>query len=413
MSAPRRKTVPSVELLEDRCLPTTAVLAGGTLAVKGTNGNNNLEVRQVDGRISVVGVSIKVGAQKTPSVSEAKVARITIKGFGGADTILLTPPTATQQAINKPLLARGGGGSDVITGGFGNDKLFGDGGNDALAGGDGNDLLNGGPGDDNVHGEAGTDQADFSNATAAVSVDLGSFSASGGAGADFIFTIENVSGSKFGDNLTGDGNNNLLIGAGGNDSMVGGAGSDILRGGLGNDTLFGGPGGGGTDVADYSDAPAGVTVDLAGGTAIGGAGTDTISDISDLIGSAFADILTGNAGTNFILGGAGNDFIDASLSSQPSLLKVFGGDGDDLIFGSSQGDILGGGAGNDTILGLDGADFITGDAGNDLLRQNDEANAHDGDVDILDAFDGEADQIHTFGVADTFFTDTLGGDVFI
>jgi len=73
-----------------------------------------------------------------------------------------------------------------------------------------------------------------------------------------------------------------------------------MRGAGGADTLIGGAG---TDTAGYGDSAAGVTVNLALGTGIGGdAEGDTLDGIENLNGSAQADILTGAAGVNVLNG---------------------------------------------------------------------------------------------------------------
>src|SRR5206468_845090 len=99
---------------------------------------------------------------------------------------------------------------------------------------------------------------------------------------------------------------------GGNDSgsngtalpatIDGGAGNDTLTGGIGNDTLTGGLG---TDTADYSTAPSAVTVDLSNSSPQNtqGAGTDTLSSLENVIGSAQGDTLTGSAAQNSVSGG--------------------------------------------------------------------------------------------------------------
>jgi acrosin len=79
-------------------------------------------------------------------------------------------------------------------------------------------------------------------------------------------------------------------------------------------------GGAGNNTLDYSAYPTGVTVNLATGQATGFAGG--ISNIANVLGSAFADRLTGNAGRNVLIGGPGADILD-------------GGDGDDLLIGGS------------------------------------------------------------------------------
>ena len=89
-------------------------------------------------------------------------------------------------------------------------------------------------------------------------------------------------------------------------------GDDTLQGGAGNDTLDGGDNGDIGDTASYADATSGVTVslslqDTAQDTI--GAGTDTLTGIENLTGSAFNDTLAGNDSDNTIDGGAGTDTV--------------------------------------------------------------------------------------------------------
>src|SRR5882757_236708 len=93
----------------------------------------------------------------------------------------------------------------------------------------------------------------------------------------------------------------------GSNSLFGEAGDDILHGGDFNARLIGGSGadllsgGLGTDTADYSGSPAGVTVDLGFGTGHGGdAEGDTLVSIEGITGSALADTLTGDAGDDVL-----------------------------------------------------------------------------------------------------------------
>jgi Ca2+-binding RTX toxin-like protein len=62
-------------------------------------------------------------------------------------------------------------------------------------------------------------------------------------------------------------------------------------------------------VGNYSAA---VTVSLTPTTAqnTGGAGTDTLTNFENLIGSQYNDSLTGSSGDNVIEGGLGNDTLD-------------------------------------------------------------------------------------------------------
>lgn len=116
---------------------------------------------------------------------------------------------------------------------------------------------------------------------------------------------ETIIGATGSDVLSGGAGNDVLVGLAGNDTLNGGDGDDVLRGGAGDDILIGGTG---NDTASYSDATAGVAVNLIlTGAQVTGAGSDTINGIENLVGSAFNDTLTGDAGNNRIEGGAGDD----------------------------------------------------------------------------------------------------------
>ncbi|MGN6538204.1 MAG: calcium-binding protein, partial [Mesorhizobium sp.] len=146
-----------------------------------------------------------------------------------------------------------------------------------------------------------------------------------------------------------DNNNNVLYGLNGNDTLDGKGGNDTLVGGAGADTLDGGSG---IDTASYESSLAGVTVDLnlvgtaqiSGGDASG----DKLTAIENLIGSQFADILTGDGDNNVLAGLGGDD-------------KLIGGAGNDTLIGGPGQDTLTGGDGADTFKldSLDIKDLIT------------------------------------------------------
>jgi Ca2+-binding RTX toxin-like protein len=117
-------------------------------------------------------------------------------------------------------------GDDRISGSDGNDGILAGAGDDTVAGGTGNDYLDGGD---------GFDFADYSAATAGVTIDLGITTAqsTGGAGIDTLINFEGVIGSEFAD---------VLMGRSGDDRLLGGRGNDVLDGGLGADLLIGGRG---------------------------------------------------------------------------------------------------------------------------------------------------------------------------
>ena len=151
----------------------------------------------------------------------------------------------------------------------------------------------------------------------------------------------------------------------GDDTLTGNGGDDFLEGGAGNDKLSGGAG---FDVASYSEATAGVTVNLGLASAQNtvGAGTDTLSSIEDAIGSAFGDQLTGNSSSNYLFGLEGNDRLDGLSGSD----VLDGGDGDDTLFGRDGNDTLGGGAGYDRMYGGLGDDTYYANDSTDYAYEN-------------------------------------------
>ena len=269
----------------------------------------------------------------------------------------------------------GATGNDVLSGADGNDVLIGLGGDDTLDGGNGDDVLRGGPGNDTLIGGAGNDTASYSDATAGVTVSLALTGAQvTGAGTDSLSGIENLTGSAFNDVLTGNGDanridaglgNDTLDGGDGNDTLDGGDGDDVLRGGAGDDILSGGAG---NDTALYNTATVGVTVNLAlAGAQVTGAGTDTLSGIENLTGSAYNDVLTGDAGANRISAGVGNDVLN-------------GGGGDDTLAGGAGTNTIDGGEGLDTgtLLGSYNDYIITqSDAASAAFQRNDGGDEND------------------------------------
>ena len=167
-----------------------------------------------------------------------------------------------------------------------------------------------------------------------------------------------------------------LHGGDGDDVLVAGAGHNELFGDNGNDMLFSGPGndlldgGAGINTANYSLATSGVTVSTAetGPQHTGGAGTDTLVNIQNLIGSDYDDHLTGDLGNNVLNGGAGND----------------------VLIGGAGNNTLTGGAGSDTfqwLAGNTGHDTVTDFAfGVDKLDLSQLLQGEHGDANSLENF---------------------------
>ena len=274
----------------------------------------------------------------------------------------------------------GGTGVDTIRGNSADNRITGNGGNDVIDGG------------------LGTDTVVFSGARASYTVSwagqVGTVTGPGGTvtlrNVEFLqfsdqtiaaaptggllvagdITNETINGTAFGDVMGGLGGNDTINGLAGNDILDGGSGADVLNGGDGDDILIGGlgndtlNGGAGFDVADYSGAGAGVTVNLATGVASGGAGSDTLTGIEEVRGTAHADVLTGDAGNNTLRGGGGIDTLN-------------GGGGNDQLFAGAPGE---GGGAPDIIKGPGTANSSIGTAvslagGFDLGTRADVANS--------------------------------------
>ncbi len=310
-----------------------------------------------------------------------------ILGFGGDDSI---------DAGTGDDVVFGGTGNDTIEGGVGNDQLMGNDGNDTITGGEGDDMLFGADGDDSLAGNAGNDK------------------------------IEGSSG------------NDSITGGGGDDSIDGGTGDDSINAGTGNDVVAGGDGNDIINTGNHID-PA-IDYDYLG--------TDPSendqfpdNDLDTVFGGAGDDIITTGDDDDSIDGGAGNDFIDAGIDDD----SVTGGTGNDTIIGSQGEDIIAGnegddviygglstevlnlpdaidsapddnrdtiygGTGNDTIFGRDDADTIFGGVGNDVLDggiDDDLINGEDGDDTI---FGGQGNDVINGGEGQDLIYGGLGDD---
>jgi Ca2+-binding RTX toxin-like protein len=259
------------------------------------------------------------------------------------------PPNSAPQTL------LGDSVSNTINDGEGNDQLYGQGGNDTINGNGGDDYLHGGSGADTLNGGAGSDWASYSGSSTGVTLDLRGSTGTGTGGdaqGDTLTGIEKVYGSDHGDTvygnaiaetMYGNGGNDNLYGYGGADTIIAGAGDDYLNGGAGADTLNGGDG---NDWASYSDASAGVTLDLRYATGIGygsDAEGDRLTGIEKINGSAHGDTVYGTANGDTFYGNGGND----NLYGYDGADILDGGDGDDYLQGGLGADVLHGGAGSD------------------------------------------------------------------
>ncbi|WP_298986807.1 PEP_CTERM-anchored TLD domain-containing protein [uncultured Roseibium sp.] len=112
---------------------------------------------------------------------------------------------------------------------------------------------------------------------------------------------------------------------------------NLIDGGADNDTL------------DLSGVDRAINIDLGAETlTVNGGGSNTVTSIEKVVGTAYGDTITGSSGNDELLGGNGADIID-------------GAGGDDLIAGGLGSDQLTGGTGADTFVltSLAEADIIT------------------------------------------------------
>ena len=190
-----------------------------------------------------------------------------------------------------------------------------------------------------------------------------------------VSNVSNVVGSKYNDTITGNHLGNVIEGGAGDDVMSGGRGrdtfkfsgayldADMVNGGddptaLDHDTLdFSG-----VDLSPFETAgfTTRLVVDLtagnfggeltydANGAFIRFSSSATVTEVEDVIGSAFDDYIKGNTGANRLEGGEGNDLID----------------------GAEGADTLLGGKGNDTYRVTDARAVIVenADEGTDLVK---------------------------------------------
>jgi Ca2+-binding RTX toxin-like protein len=225
---------------------------------------------------------------------------------------------------------------------------------DYMKGFGGDDTLKGGGGADQLYGGTGIDTAIYSDSATGVTVDLMlGRGTRGSAQGDTLFSIENVSGSEYGDLLIGNGGANVLSGLSDSDRLIGGGGGDILDGGYNSDVLEGGAGadtligGHGIDAADYLLSPGGVYVSLIDNFGLyNDAHGDVFSGVEDVWGSiSFGDSLIGDNGANNLSGIGGAD-------------QLWGLGGDDRLDGGEGADVMVGGFGNDTYIVYDAGDVV-------------------------------------------------------
>ncbi|MEM9207047.1 MAG: calcium-binding protein, partial [Pseudomonadota bacterium] len=275
----------------------------------------------------------------------------TVTGGAGSDTLsYLYSNSAVSLDLAAGTASRGYARGDIFTG---IENLEGSRFDDVLTGDAGDNVFSGLAGADTISGGGGTDRVTYVASEAAVTVDLGLGTGTGGdAEGDVLNSIEDLVGSNFEDRLIGSDASNSIRGGDGRDEIFGRAGDDELLGGDDDDTLHGGAGadilsgGDGFDTASYENATGGVASSLLGTPGTGGEATgDILTGIERIVGSAFDDDLSGSFLADTLEGGAGND----TLTGLTGADTLRGGAGDDVIDGGAGADTIDGGAGRDQL----------------------------------------------------------------
>src|SRR5262245_30981649 len=160
------KTTLKLEALEDRMALAANLTSWGTLAVSGTDYDDQISVRYENGKVVVSEFAQQAVQYYDPVLVEvvmmtvtrwqarnefdaALVKQVSLDGGKGNDRI--TNSTAIDARIS------GGRGNDTLQGGSGRDEIWGEAGWDTLDGGDKNDLLIGGEDVDILNGGTGDD----------------------------------------------------------------------------------------------------------------------------------------------------------------------------------------------------------------------------------------------------------------
>jgi Ca2+-binding RTX toxin-like protein len=340
---------------------STGDAAADTVIVKGTNGNDIIDVFGSGSSVAVLGLPARVNISNsegandslvisaldgndgvTASTLPADVIKLTIDGGAGNDTLL------------------GSQGADMILGADGNDFVFGDSGNDLLLLGAGDDVVEWDPGDgsDTVEGQDGADKLLFFGANINERFDA----VANGGRVLFVRNIGNVT-------MDLDDVESLELRAlGGADEINVGdlSGTDLAR----LDVDLRGPNGGGDEAADTVTV-AGTNGDDVFGAA-GDAGGVNVFGLHTAVNIFFQE----QANDRLTLNGlGGNDDIRAtSLEADGIQLTMNGGLGNDVLVGGESDEVFVGGDGDDLILMGAGDDVAIWNPGDD----NDTLEGQDG-----------------------------------
>jgi hypothetical protein len=307
------------------------------------NGNGNTRVR-FDNATGPVSVDLAAGTASGDSSV-------------GSDTI-----TSITETINNVLTTYSG--VSQVRGSSFNDTILGS--NTTVF----TETFDGWLGDDFIDGRGGFDQVTYANVPTltgiSVNMTTGVVTGDAAVGTDTLRGIEQITGTNFADiydatnfgltgflntatnNVGSNGTFNAFIGLGGNDTITGNGNTQVNYSGV--------------------TGTAGITVNLATGTAFttgggdaAGIGTDTITvgTVNNVVGTNNNDVIIGGSTNDALSGGGGAD-------------NISGGTGSDNITGGGGADTIDGGAGGDmaTFSGPIASYTISMSAGSGTVADN-------------------------------------------
>jgi Ca2+-binding RTX toxin-like protein len=377
----------------------TAQVAGQALLVRGTNGADNIAIRDSASGPATVEVDVDNDGTAEHSFDAATFAQVIVDGRRGDDTIELAGTFSVTELTwvvggrdNDTMV--GADGAEVFSGESGDDSVDGNRGNDLALLGRGNDAFTWDPGDgsDAIEGERGSDTMIFNGSSSAEII------AAAANGERLRFTrnlgnivmdtddLENVEFNSFG------GGDNITV-----DDLTG---TDVEATQLDLASATAGE----VDTLNLHGTPNDDSVQVAGdAAAISATGLPSAVTVLNAEPNDHLNVLTF----------AGNDTIDASgLAADVIQLVLDGGDNDDTLLGGAGVETLTGAAGNDTADGNRGNDIGLLGAGNDkfIWDPGDGSDVVEGgeDLDTLE-FNGaaakEAIAISANGPRAVFFRD--------
>jgi Ca2+-binding RTX toxin-like protein len=191
-----------------------------------------------------------------------------------------------------------------------------------------------------------------------------------------------ISGTDGSETIYGQDGADTVFGADGADAIYGNRGLDMLSGGPGDDRLFGGQNAG----EPSYDVRGNLRMMEGTETIFGGAGDDL------MYGNFGADVLRGDGDDDTIFGGQGGDLLE-------------GGAGADTLFGNRGDDTLDGGGGYDAF-------FLQPFGGDDVITELDWDSIETSDkIHIRSGLNGT--DIDDFDALQSRMTETAGGDTLI